>query len=267
MIEKTDAKIGLKEEISAVGATEIRLLAGLASFLVLGALTAGLIGALIIVRPGSELFTPYALLPLGMALCNALYQILTRKIAGLGGYGLQVEDRIPLVMDPGAHNADYLQTKRTKLGHLMGEGPSCPIGGPAVVLAWHGQASEQELVDRRQSLQAWALEQGLRLEAEPEVRLLALLNSPQLTVMLSAGPAEDCSSQAVVQAIGLLARWTGTQRLSLMLAPGLEHSSHPSADLEPEQRPLAELHGSGDAGGPAALAGLRLDQGSFLVWR
>src|SRR6185295_8894501 len=47
------------------------------------AILAGLAGALIIVRPGSELFTPYALLPLGMAVCNALYQILTRKIAGV----------------------------------------------------------------------------------------------------------------------------------------------------------------------------------------
>jgi len=47
------------------------------------AIVAGLVGALIIVRPGSELFTPYALLPLGMAVCNALYQILTRKVAGL----------------------------------------------------------------------------------------------------------------------------------------------------------------------------------------
>jgi len=35
------------------------------------------------VRPGAAVFTPYALLPIGMALCNALYQILTRKIAGL----------------------------------------------------------------------------------------------------------------------------------------------------------------------------------------
>jgi 3,4-dihydroxy 2-butanone 4-phosphate synthase/GTP cyclohydrolase II len=190
-----------------------------------------------------------------------------RKIAGLGGYGLQVEDRVPLVMDPGTHNADYLQTKRTKLGHLMGEGPSCPIGGPAVILAWHGQASDQELANRLQALQSWALEQGLRLEAEPEVRLLALLNSPQLTVLLSAGPAEECSSQSVVQAIGLLARWPDTERLSLMLAPGLESSSHPSADLEPELRPLAELTGSTGQGGPAALTGLRLGPGSFLVWR
>jgi len=47
------------------------------------AIFVGLAGALVIVRPGSDLFTPYALLPLGMAACNALYQILTRKVAGL----------------------------------------------------------------------------------------------------------------------------------------------------------------------------------------
>ena len=47
------------------------------------AIFVGLAGALVIVRPGSDVFTPYALLPLGMAACNALYQILTRKVAGL----------------------------------------------------------------------------------------------------------------------------------------------------------------------------------------
>ena len=47
------------------------------------AILVGLAGALIIVRPGSDLFTPYALLPLGMAFCNALYQILTRMLAGI----------------------------------------------------------------------------------------------------------------------------------------------------------------------------------------
>lgn len=49
----------------------------------LGAILAGLAGALLIVRPGSALFTAWALLPMGMALANALYQILTRKVAGL----------------------------------------------------------------------------------------------------------------------------------------------------------------------------------------
>jgi drug/metabolite transporter (DMT)-like permease len=47
------------------------------------AVLAGLAGALMIVRPGSSIFTWYALLPVAMAFSNALYQILTRKVAGL----------------------------------------------------------------------------------------------------------------------------------------------------------------------------------------
>jgi drug/metabolite transporter (DMT)-like permease len=45
------------------------------------AVLTGLLGALLIVRPGSALFTPYALLPVAMAAVNALYHILTRKVA------------------------------------------------------------------------------------------------------------------------------------------------------------------------------------------
>lgn len=47
------------------------------------AILAGLAGALIIVRPGSGVFTWYAILPVGMALCNALYQVMTRMVAGV----------------------------------------------------------------------------------------------------------------------------------------------------------------------------------------
>jgi drug/metabolite transporter (DMT)-like permease len=41
----------------------------------------GFSGVLIIVRPGGGLFTPAALLPLGLALCFSSYQMLTRIIA------------------------------------------------------------------------------------------------------------------------------------------------------------------------------------------
>ena len=47
------------------------------------AIFVGLAGALMIVRPGSDVFTPYALLPVAMAVCNAFYQVLTRKVAGV----------------------------------------------------------------------------------------------------------------------------------------------------------------------------------------
>ena len=47
------------------------------------AIFVGMAGALMIVRPGSTVFTAYSLLPVAMAVCNALYQILTRMVAGL----------------------------------------------------------------------------------------------------------------------------------------------------------------------------------------
>lgn len=41
-----------------------------------------------------------------------------KKIVGLEGYGLEVSGREPLNVEPGEHNAQYLETKRRKLGHL-----------------------------------------------------------------------------------------------------------------------------------------------------
>ena len=41
------------------------------------------------------------------------------KRAGLEGYGLKVVERIPIIVKPNPHNVRYLETKRTKLGHLL----------------------------------------------------------------------------------------------------------------------------------------------------
>jgi 3,4-dihydroxy 2-butanone 4-phosphate synthase/GTP cyclohydrolase II len=43
-----------------------------------------------------------------------------RKIVGLEGYGLRVVERVPIEVSPGPENARYLETKREKLGHLLG---------------------------------------------------------------------------------------------------------------------------------------------------
>lgn len=42
-----------------------------------------------------------------------------RKIAGLKGYGLEMVDRVPLLIEATTYNADYLATKAKKLGHLL----------------------------------------------------------------------------------------------------------------------------------------------------
>lgn len=42
-----------------------------------------------------------------------------RKIIGLEGYGLEVVERVPLEMEPTPNNAEYLKTKKNRLGHLL----------------------------------------------------------------------------------------------------------------------------------------------------
>ena len=44
-----------------------------------------------------------------------------RKVIGLDGYGLKIVERVPIVMAPGEHNRGYLNTKKSKLGHLLPE--------------------------------------------------------------------------------------------------------------------------------------------------
>ena len=42
-----------------------------------------------------------------------------RKIVGLGGYGLEIVQQVPIRVKPNQHNATYLKTKREKMGHWL----------------------------------------------------------------------------------------------------------------------------------------------------
>lgn len=43
-----------------------------------------------------------------------------RKMVGLSGFGLEIEDRIPLEVEANSENRKYLITKKQRLGHLLG---------------------------------------------------------------------------------------------------------------------------------------------------
>ena len=191
-----------------------------------------------------------------------------RKIAGLGGYGLAVEDRVPLVIDPGDYNAAYLQAKRLKLGHLMeadsggGEG-----GGPhglSAVLAWCGEADSRTVAERIGELHHWASQRGLLLEEEEHPRLLALLDQPRLALLLTAAPNGQLSAADLAGPLMVMARWERTQAVGLLLTPDVRRRSHPSADLEPEARPLGDLQESRDS---ERCPLLKLTPGAFIRWR
>ena len=41
------------------------------------------------------------------------------KVVGIDGYGLTIDERVPIVIEPGEYNRHYLDTKREKMGHLI----------------------------------------------------------------------------------------------------------------------------------------------------
>lgn len=46
------------------------------------------------------------------------------KVTALQALGIEVSERVPLPITPNAHNADYLQTKRRRMGHYLEPDPA-----------------------------------------------------------------------------------------------------------------------------------------------
>ncbi len=42
-----------------------------------------------------------------------------RKVAGLEGYGITIQEHVPLRIAPNPHNENYLRTKQEKMGHML----------------------------------------------------------------------------------------------------------------------------------------------------
>jgi 3,4-dihydroxy 2-butanone 4-phosphate synthase/GTP cyclohydrolase II len=55
------------------------------------------------------------------------------KRVGLGGYGLEIVERVPIEVAPGEHNAAYLRTKRDRMGHELAFGDGLSAHDAAVL--------------------------------------------------------------------------------------------------------------------------------------
>jgi 3,4-dihydroxy 2-butanone 4-phosphate synthase/GTP cyclohydrolase II len=159
-----------------------------------------------------------------------------RKIAGLGGYGLQVEERVPLVMDAGDHNADYLAVKRDKLGHLFEADTPCTV----LAMAVGGQPDTWPQV--RRQVESVAHEHGFQMDALHEPRLLALWDRPQFVWKINPG---DRDPFRLIQA---LAKIAGTEALGLMRVPSERMALHPPPPLERLDRDFKDLESEQGAG-------------------
>lgn len=111
-----------------------------------------------------------------------------RKIAGLKGYGLEMVDRVPLIIEATDFNSVYLSTKAQKLGHLLLQTYliTLALNWPDDNLSPHPgiKSPLQTHFDRLEKIRHWASEQDLLLQEETRPVAVALFGQASLIVHL-----------------------------------------------------------------------------------
>jgi 3,4-dihydroxy 2-butanone 4-phosphate synthase / GTP cyclohydrolase II len=103
-----------------------------------------------------------------------------RKIAGLKGYGLEVVDRVPLLIEANDYNTDYLATKAEKLGHMLLQTYLVTVG-----ITWNEEPLDvTKRYDRLEKLRYLAETNHLLLKEEGRPVGVALFETPSLTFHL-----------------------------------------------------------------------------------
>ncbi len=103
-----------------------------------------------------------------------------RKIAGLKGYGLEIVDRVPLLIEANDYNNDYLATKAAKLGHMLLQTYLVTVG-----ITWHEEPLDVTArYDRLDKLRHLAQTNHLLLKEEARPVGVALLGTPSLAFHL-----------------------------------------------------------------------------------
>ena len=172
-----------------------------------------------------------------------------RKIAGLGGYGLQVESRVPLVICPGDHNAAYLEVKREKLGHLIGSNIETKITNERqnIVVYWDGQVNNDELKHFENKASKWAENHFLNISIQNTPRLIAMCENPLFIWNVrhrdvkSHLEGNSIDKRLLESLLKELSNWEKTKRIGIIKTNNYEQLLHPSQNILIEERKISEL--------------------------
>lgn len=113
-----------------------------------------------------------------------------RKIAGLKGYGLEVADRVPLLIEANTYNTTYLNTKAEKLGHMLLQTYLLTIA-----IRWQDEPLDvTQRYDRLEKLRHLADNQHLLLQEEARPVAIALFEGPSLICHLGLDQPDVASA-------------------------------------------------------------------------
>ncbi|MEH2457008.1 bifunctional 3,4-dihydroxy-2-butanone-4-phosphate synthase/GTP cyclohydrolase II [Nostoc sp.] len=174
-----------------------------------------------------------------------------RKIAGVKGYGLEVVDRLPLLIEATDYNSYYLATKAKKLGHML-------LQTYLVTVAIHWQDDPEAVTERYERLEKMrhlARSNDLLLQEEARPLAIALFDEPSLTVHLGFDQPKVASCdwyqqsghpyiQAIFQILDNLATLPYIQKLEFLISSGCDPLSNLQVQLDRQTFPDGTLPSS-----------------------
>lgn len=191
-----------------------------------------------------------------------------RKIAGLKGYGIEIVDRVPLLIEATDYNSSYLATKAEKLGHLLLQTYLITVAihwqEPPADLVSHLSASPfsnaasiahatiQDRYKRLEKLRYLANTYDLLLQEEARPVAIAVFAKAPLIVHLGfdqpALASPDWYQQpnhpyleAVTQILQDIQKWPYLQRLEFLVSSGSDPLTSLQVQLNRQTFPLNQL--------------------------
>lgn len=170
-----------------------------------------------------------------------------RKIAGLKGYGLEIVDRLPLLIEATDYNSGYLATKAKKLGHLLLQTYLITIA-----ISWKGEIRSLEAqYEKLDKIRYQAREHHFLVQEEARPIAIALFSNANLIFHLGfdqpnladANWYRDCDHPylaGIVEILDNLANWDKLDRLEFLIAPGEDPMSGLQIKLDRQSHSLAK---------------------------
>ncbi|MDJ0631725.1 MAG: bifunctional 3,4-dihydroxy-2-butanone-4-phosphate synthase/GTP cyclohydrolase II [Xenococcaceae cyanobacterium MO_188.B29] len=170
-----------------------------------------------------------------------------RKIAGLKGYGLEVVDRLPLLIETNDHNSEYLATKAKKLGHLLLQTYLI-----TVAITWSQEiTSVTARYEKLDKIRHLAKSHDFLLQEEARPVAIALFSRPSLIFHLgfdqphlaSSDWYRDCNHpylSGITKILDHISTWQEIERLEFLIAGGEDSMMGLQMKLDRQTFPLSK---------------------------
>jgi 3,4-dihydroxy 2-butanone 4-phosphate synthase / GTP cyclohydrolase II len=162
-----------------------------------------------------------------------------RKIAGLKGYGLDMVDRVPLLIEANSYNVDYLATKAEKLGHLL-----LNTYLVTVAIQWQDDPlAVTQRYERLEKIRHLTGAQGFLLQEEARSLAVALFGKSSLTFHLGFDSSRSASQdwyqdpanpevEAIAKILDILASWDSVAQIEFLISAGGDPLSNLQVQLD-----------------------------------